>query len=125
MIIPRDLISMSGGEIIFAQISGSMVVPDGNENAVQLPITEAITVNGGMLEAFFNSCDKSVVVTLRKNGSDTTLKCTIASGSTGTKVFSGASVSFSAGDYINYKIDTTSSDIEKRLIITGSNISFT
>jgi len=56
-----------------------------------------------------NSLNGATVVTLRKNSADTALTVTITAGSTAVFSDTTNSVSFVAGDLLNWKIDTTAS----------------
>lgn len=122
MIITRQNISIYGGQSFFVPIVGDLTSLTNDEKFAKAPLPTDITVSGGVIEVVVNTFTEKATLTIRKNGSNTSMKCEVLAGQTGQKLFTGSAVDFFAGDYINYKITTDSGDGDEYLSISFVNL---
>lgn len=98
--------SIAGPSVAYASVF-QLLADNATETSVDDVCTKAFTVTGVSLNLLTNVAAGDKVFTLRKNGADTTLTATVPAGTTGPVAFTGAAVSFAAGDLICLKAEAT------------------
>ncbi len=99
----------AAGSTRYTSLDGALVSGNATESVAQQVMPDARDLDSFYVKiATAPGASKNLVFTVRKNGADTAITCTITgSGTTGS--YTGAAVSFAAGDKVSVSVTLTSS----------------